>query len=114
LTREEIRSVYKQPEAVSARLAGLGRQLPELTAGGKELEARLTLNRHTSSTPPSRDRRMIKGQQQVSGCFRPPAGAKVFWRMRGSLSTMKKQGQQVLTARKSVFTGQPVMPALPG
>jgi transposase len=61
-----------------------------------------------------RDLRMIKVQQKVSGCFRTIAGAKVFCRLRGYISPMKKQGQHVLTALKSVFTGQPVMPALQG
>ena len=61
-----------------------------------------------------RDLRMMKVQQKVSGCFRTPAGAQVFCRIRGYISTMKKQGQHVLTALKSVFTGQPVMPALQG
>jgi transposase len=59
-----------------------------------------------------RDLRMIKVQQKVSGCFRTTAGAEAFCRLRGYLSTLKKQGQQVLPALQSVFAGQPVIPDL--
>jgi len=59
-----------------------------------------------------RDLRMIKVQQKVSGCFRSTAGAEAFCRLRGYLSTLKKQGQQVLPALQSVFGGQPLMPDL--
>jgi len=56
--------------------------------------------------------RMIKVQQKVSGCFRSTAGAEIFCRLRGYLSTLKKQGQQVLPALQSVFAGQPLIPDL--
>ena len=60
-----------------------------------------------------RDLRMIKVQQKVSGCFRTPTGAIHFCRVRGYLSTLKKQGQRLLPALQSVFAGQPLLPALP-
>ncbi len=59
-----------------------------------------------------RDLRMIKVQQKVSGCFRSPTGAIVFCRLRGYLSTLKKQGQAVLPALQSVFAGHPLLPDL--
>ncbi len=59
-----------------------------------------------------RDLRMIKVQQKVSGCFRSPTGAVVFCRLRGYLSTLKKQGQAVLPALQSVFAGHPLLPDL--
>jgi transposase len=57
-----------------------------------------------------RDVRMVKVQQKVSGCFRSRNGAQTFCRIRGYISTMKKQGRNVLAALSSVFTGQPLSP----
>ncbi len=59
-----------------------------------------------------RDLRMIKVQQKVSGCFRSSAGPVSFCRLRGYLSTLKKQGQAVLPALQSVFAGHPLLPNL--
>jgi len=59
-----------------------------------------------------RDLRMIKVQQKVSGCFRSPTGSVVFCRLRGYLSTLKKQGQTVLPALQGVFAGHPPLPNL--
>jgi transposase len=60
-----------------------------------------------------RDLRMMKVQQKISGCFRTTAGATAFCRIRGYISTLKKQGQHVLAALKSVFAGNPLVPDLP-
>jgi len=57
-----------------------------------------------------RDLRMVKVQQKVSGCFRSSGGAKAFCRIRGYISTIKKQGRNVLAALSSVFAGQPLSP----
>lgn len=57
-----------------------------------------------------RDLRMIKVQQKVSGCFRSSGGAKAFCRIRGYISTIKKQGRNVLAALSSVFAGSPLSP----
>ncbi len=59
-----------------------------------------------------RDLRMIKVQQKVSGTFRDPAGADAFCRLRGDISTLRKQARQVLTALAQAFAGQPPLPAL--
>lgn len=59
-----------------------------------------------------RDLRMVKVQQKVSGCFRRPAGAAAFCRIRGYLSTLRKQAQPILTALESVFVGNPHLPGL--
>jgi transposase len=59
-----------------------------------------------------RDLRMLKVQQKVSGCFRSGAGAAAFARLRTYLSTMCKQGHALLAALETLFTGQPLYPAL--
>lgn len=61
-----------------------------------------------------RDIRMLKVQQKISGGFRSPAGAAHFCRIRGYLSTLRKQGQNVLAALDQVFAGTPVVPDLHG
>lgn len=56
-----------------------------------------------------RDLRMMKVQQKISGCFRGQ-GASHFCRIRGYISTLRKQGLNVLEGLESVFRGQPLMP----
>jgi len=58
-----------------------------------------------------RDIRMVKVQQKISGCFRSPAGAVAFCRIRGYLSTLRKQGMAVLTALEQTLIGHSVSPA---
>ena len=59
-----------------------------------------------------RDLRMTKVRQKVSGCFRSAEGAAIFCRIRGYLSTLRKQGIPLLTALQSVFRNDPIMPHL--
>jgi len=59
-----------------------------------------------------RDLRMIKVQQKISGTFRDPAGADAFCRIRGYLSTLRKQAQPLLTALELTVAGHPPMPDL--
>jgi transposase len=57
-----------------------------------------------------RDLRMIKVRQKISGCFRTEEGAGAFLRIRGYISTVRKQGENVLAALESVFVGEPFIP----
>jgi transposase len=59
-----------------------------------------------------RDLRMVKVQQKVSGCFRSGAGSEAFARIRGYLSTLRKQGVPLLSALQATLGGHPVLPSL--
>ena len=54
-----------------------------------------------------RDLRMIKLRQKISGGFRTLTGAQVFCRVRGYISTLRKQGKNILAALESLFRGSP-------
>lgn len=56
-----------------------------------------------------RDLRMVKVQQKIGGCFRSAAGAAGYSRVRGYISTLRKQGAGVLSALEQVFCGNPVV-----
>lgn len=58
------------------------------------------------------DIRMIKVKQKISGCFRTLAGAQVFARIRGYLSTCRKQGHNLWEACRRLSLGQPFMPSV--
>ena len=55
-----------------------------------------------------RDLRMVKLQQKISGCFRTPAGARRFCRVRSYLSTAHKQGHSLLYSLERVLAGKPL------
>lgn len=53
-----------------------------------------------------RDLRMVKLQQKIGGSFRSQEGAREFCRLRGVISTMRKQGRAVLEGIEKVLRGQ--------
>jgi transposase len=58
-----------------------------------------------------RDVRMVKVKQKVSGGFRTLAGAKRFGRIRGYISTARKNGKNVFEAIRDAFDGNPFIPS---
>ena len=61
-----------------------------------------------------RDVRMVKVKQKISDGFRTERGAGEFCRLRSYISTVRKQGGNVLGALEGVFEGKPFIPAIPG
>ena len=57
-----------------------------------------------------RDLRMIKVKQKVSGCFRSQTHAKYFARIRGYITTLKKNKQKVLENIQQAFLENPFLP----
>jgi transposase len=56
--------------------------------------------------------RMMKLHVKVSGCFRSSLGCPILCRVRGYLSTMRKQGQPLFAALRSVMERDPILPPL--
>jgi len=57
-----------------------------------------------------RDMRMAKLKQKISGCFRGAEGGNIFARIRGYVSTLRKNDINILTGLQSTFTPSPTLP----
>ncbi len=53
---------------------------------------------------------MMKCKQKISGGFRSTQGAEQFARIRGFISTLRKQGFRIISSIQSIFSGN--IPAL--
>jgi len=58
-----------------------------------------------------RDIRMAKLKQKISGCFRGENGGKFFSRIRGYVSTLRKNNLKILNGIQSAFNQSPTLPA---
>lgn len=61
-----------------------------------------------------RDLRMIKVKEKISGCFASFKGAEIFNRIRGYISTVKKNNKSVLEELGNVLNGKVYIPVLIG
>ena len=57
-----------------------------------------------------RDIRMLKVQQKISGCFRSHSAAQDFCQIRSYISSLRKQGFNVWSALRSLFSGDILLP----
>ena len=58
-----------------------------------------------------RDLRMMKVKLKISGAFRTATGAEIFANLRSYISTVRKQGLNVLVAFQNALLGQPFIPS---
>jgi transposase len=112
LRRKRGRAKKAQPEESVTRAAAR-----KLACRLGEKREEILLFMHNFSVPfdnnqSERDLRMLKVKQKVSGCFRTEKGAEEFCRLRGYVSTMKKQGVSVMETIRSVFAGTTILHAL--
>jgi len=59
-----------------------------------------------------RDLRMIKVKEKISGCFASFKGAEIFNRIRGYISTIKKNNRSVLDELRNALVGNYYVPSL--
>jgi transposase len=61
-----------------------------------------------------RDIRMTKVREKISGCFRTTTGPERFCRIRGYISTLRKQGMPIFSALGQAIAGHPPLPTTAG
>lgn len=100
LGKEEVLKLDDElrQKSLSALLKRLSDYYREYLAFMYDFEIPFTNNQAES------DIRMVKLKQKISGCFRSEDHAHSFLRIRGFISTMQKQGENILDAIRRVFT----------
>ncbi len=97
---------------VMRRIIALAMVLIVIVAGGAALAVMEDVSVPFDNNQAERDVRMVKVQQKTSGAFHSDQGAHAFARVRGYLSTLRKQSYPLLAALESVFRGHPLIPCL--
>jgi transposase len=57
-----------------------------------------------------RDLRMVKVKEKISGTFRSEQGANIFARIRGYISTVRKNNKSVIKTIRDAFNDNPYLP----
>jgi transposase len=66
---------------------------------------------HFDNNQAERDLRMVKVHQKISGCFRSKEGAEIYCRVRGYISTVRKNDLNIFDALQGIFIGKPFYPS---
>jgi len=130
LSQTRIQEIHQQFSALVQQGKALNPPLPQNKKRGKTKQSfahnlLLRLENHQAdilrfiqdplvpfdNNQAERDLRMVKLRDKISGCARGK-GATFFARIRGYLSTLRKQQIPPLAALEQLFNGQPVYPKL--
>jgi len=100
---------------VPGRKQSKARNLLERLRDREEQILRFTVDLDVPATNngSERDLRPVKTQIKISGCHRAATGATAWLRVRGYISTVRKHGDDVLTALRDAIIGNPWTPPIP-
>lgn len=108
---------YPPPEKIAKKTRGRvaqakGKNLLERFIKYKEEILRFSTNFNVPFTNnlAERDLRMIKVKEKISGTFASYKGGEIFARIRGYISTLKKNNRPVLEELNNVLAGKPYIP----